>query len=56
VQVVPQKDPESGRGMIGIMQSWEKKGLISATSLGLQQAYEFTKLIIVSLVQMITGP
>jgi len=55
VQVVPKKDPESGLGMIGIMQSWERKGLFAATALGLEQAYEFTKLIIVSLVQMITG-
>lgn len=55
VQVVPKKDQESGLGMIGIMQSWEKKGLLAATSLGLQQAYEFSRLIIVSLVQMITG-
>ncbi len=55
VQVVPRKDAESGVGMIGIMQSWEKKGLITATSMGLQQAYEFSKLIIVSIVQMITG-
>ncbi|MGI6686612.1 MAG: RIP metalloprotease RseP [Bacillota bacterium] len=55
IQVVPRKDPDSGFGMIGIMQSWERKGLLSATVLGLEQAYEFTKLIIVSLLQMITG-
>lgn len=55
VQVTPRKDPSSGYGVIGIMQSWERKGLFSATVLGLQNAYDFTKLIIVSLVQMITG-
>lgn len=55
IQVVPRKDPDSGFGMIGIMQSWERKGLFDATALGLQQAYDFTKLLIVSLVQMITG-
>jgi len=55
VQVVPRKDPDSGFGMIGIMQSWERKGLFTATALGLEQAYEFTKLLVVSLVQMITG-
>lgn len=55
VKVVPRKDPESGFGLIGIMQSWERKGLFTATSLGLKQAYEFTKLLVVSLVQMITG-
>lgn len=55
VAVVPKKDAETGYGLIGIMQSWEKKGLVSATVLGLQQTYDFTKLLIVSIIQMITG-
>jgi regulator of sigma E protease len=54
-RLIPRKDPDSGFGIIGIMQSWERKGVFAATVLGLEQTYEFTKLLIVSLMQMITG-
>lgn len=55
VSMVTEIDPQSGQGRIGIMQSWEKKGFFASIALGMRQAYEFTKLLIVALGQMITG-
>jgi regulator of sigma E protease len=55
ITVVPEKDPDTGNGRIGILQSWERKGFLTSITLGLKQAYDFTKLLVVSLGQMITG-
>nr|WP_277999026.1 RIP metalloprotease RseP [Moorella sulfitireducens] len=49
------RDPQSGVGLIGIGPTWERQGLWTSISLGLRQAYEITRLIILSLLQMITG-
>jgi regulator of sigma E protease len=49
------RDPQSGVGMIGIGPTWERQGLWTSIILGLRQAYEITRLIILSLVQMVTG-
>lgn len=54
-RVVPERDPESEIGLIGVTTSMEKKGFLEAASLGVTQTYEFTKLLIMSIVQMITG-
>jgi len=55
IKVVPEKDPETDQGLIGILQSWERKGFFASIALGLQQAYDFTRLLIVSLGQMLSG-
>lgn len=55
VSVVPELDEASGRGLIGILQSTERQGFFDSIVLGMRQAYDFTKLLIVSLVQMFTG-
>ncbi|MGI6713417.1 MAG: RIP metalloprotease RseP [Bacillota bacterium] len=55
ITVVPEKDPDTGNGQIGILQSWERKGFFTSITLGLERTYEFTKLLVVSLGQMITG-
>jgi len=53
--VVPRKDPESGVGLIGIMQSAQRQGLVSSVALGLENTYGFTKSLLLSIGQMITG-
>lgn len=55
VTVMPELDEESGRGLIGILQSSERKGFFESIVLGMQQTYDFTKMLIVALTQMITG-
>ncbi len=49
------KDPQAGVGMIGIGPTWERQGIGRSIILGLQQALEITRLIVLSLVQMVTG-
>jgi len=57
VEIEPEKDEQTGRGLIGIMPvvQNEKVSVIKAAQYGLQQTVEFTRLIIVAIVQMITG-
>ena len=55
INVHPYYDQEQGRYMIGIQQMMEKRGVFSAIWLGIKQSYEFTKLLLVALFQMITG-
>ncbi|MGI6678537.1 MAG: RIP metalloprotease RseP [Dehalobacterium sp.] len=54
-QVVPELDQENNIGLIGVTTSMDKKGFMEAASLGVTQTYEFTKLLILAIVQMITG-
>lgn len=53
--VVPEKDPASGQGLIGIMQSAQRQGLLASIVLGLENTYGFTKTLLLNIGQMITG-
>ncbi|NLI93281.1 MAG: RIP metalloprotease RseP [Peptococcaceae bacterium] len=57
VQITPEYDQQSGRGLIGITPNVvnQKVSVIKSTQYGLQQTAQFTKLIVTYLVQMITG-
>lgn len=55
IMVTPELDEASGKGLIGITQSFERQGFIKAINMGITQAYQFTKLLIGALFQMITG-
>lgn len=46
---------EQGTGVIGIVRGTERLSLFGAISVGFQRTYEMTKLILVTLYQMITG-
>ena len=43
------------RYLIGFLQSWDKFNVIDSMKFGLTQTYNFTKNILVALVQMVTG-
>lgn len=53
--VTPEPDPQSRVGMIGIEQSWRRLPLGPALIQGVSQAVTIIALIVVSLVQMLTG-
>lgn len=55
VNVVPEKDPERGVGLIGIMNPTERVGLFEAVYEGITQAVSILVFIVISIVQMITG-
>lgn len=55
VTLTTTRDPQSGVGLIGIGPTWARQGLWRSISLGTRQAVEITRLIILSLVQMVTG-
>ncbi len=55
VTVTTIKDPQSGVGLIGIGPSWERQGFWRSIIMGFRQSIAITVLIIVSLVQMVTG-
>ncbi|BCV21125.1 RIP metalloprotease RseP [Moorella sp. Hama-1] len=55
VTLTSTRDPQSGVGLIGIGPTWERQGLWRSITLGTRQAVEITRLIILSLVQMVTG-
>lgn len=57
IAVKTEKDPQSGNGMIGIAPevTYVHASIIEATRLGFERSVDFTKLIVVSLVQMVTG-
>lgn len=58
IKLTTEKDPQTGNGMIGIAPPpeiiYEKASLPQSVRLGLKQTYDFTKFILVSLIQMIT--
>lgn len=53
--LTPYYDEAGGRWLMGIQPFMEKRGVFSAITLGIQQSYELTRLLLVTLVQMITG-
>ena len=57
VSVKTEKDVQTGNGMIGIAPEiiYTHASILHATSFGLERTVDFTKFIMVSLVQMITG-
>lgn len=57
IAVKTEKDPQSGNGMIGIAPevTYVHASILEATRLGFERSVDFTKLIVVSLVQMVTG-
>lgn len=57
VKVVPQLDPQTKQGMIGIanVTTFDKKGVLQSAAFGVQRTFQFTQFILVSLYQMITG-
>lgn len=55
IKVVPEKDQGSGMGLIGILQSSQRQGVLNSVVLGLENTYGFTKTLLVNLGQMITG-
>ncbi len=46
---------EDGTGLLGIMQGTRRPGVFEAIWIGLQRTYELTRLLLVSLFQLITG-
>ncbi|AFQ45519.1 RIP metalloprotease RseP [Desulfosporosinus meridiei] len=57
VSVKTEKDAQTGHGMIGIAPevTYVHASIIEATRVGIERSVDFTKLIVVTLVQMITG-
>ncbi len=57
IKVTPQYDPKNKVSIIGVLAStaYEKKGTIDAAVFGVEGTYRFTKFIIISLFEMITG-
>lgn len=57
LEITPEYDQQSGRGLIGIVPqvSNQKVSVIQSAKLGLQQTADFTRLIVVYIIQMITG-
>ncbi len=55
VYLVPETDPETGKGMIGIWRAWERQSFYNSIIMGINQAVRIMVLLITSIVQMITG-
>lgn len=57
LEITPQLDKESGRGLIGITPNTvkQKVSILKATQTGLQQTVEFTRMVVVLIIQMFTG-
>lgn len=57
VNITPQLDPQTGNGLIGIVPQIvnQKVSVLKSTQYGLQQTVDFTRLIIMAIIQMITG-
>ncbi|MGB9858813.1 MAG: RIP metalloprotease RseP [Moorellaceae bacterium] len=55
VTVKTERDPSSGVGMIGIGPLWERQGFWRSLHLGFSQAVAVTGMLVVSLVEMLTG-
>lgn len=56
ITLTTEKDPQTGNGMIGIAPeiTYEKVSLLQSMRFGLTRTYDFTKFILVTLLQMIT--
>jgi len=57
MEIIPQYDQQAGRGLIGIspMVVYQQTTVLKAAQYGLQQTAEFTRLVVVYIIQMITG-
>ena len=55
LNVTPYYDQEAGGWKLGIMPMEERQNLFAAISLGVRQSVEFTRLLILALVQMFSG-
>ncbi|EHQ91372.1 RIP metalloprotease RseP [Desulfosporosinus youngiae] len=57
VSIKTEKDPQSGNGMIGIAPevTYVHASIFESTRVGIQRSIDFTKLIVVTLTQMVTG-
>ena len=57
MEITPEYDQQSGRGLIGISPNIvsQKVSVLKAVQYGLQQTVEFTRLVVVLIIQMITG-
>lgn len=57
VEIIPEYDQQTDRGLIGIMPNVtnETVSILESTKLGLQQTIDFTRMIILYIIQMITG-
>ncbi|GAF26786.1 predicted membrane-associated Zn-dependent proteases 1 [Moorella thermoacetica Y72] len=55
INLTTARDPQTGVGLIGIGPTWERQGFWRSIVLGTRQAIEITRLIILSLVEMLTG-
>lgn len=55
--VATEKDPQTGYGMIGIAPEvvYQRVSILEAIRLGWEQTFQFTKFILVAIVEMITG-
>ncbi|HIZ77895.1 MAG TPA: RIP metalloprotease RseP [Firmicutes bacterium] len=54
-QIVPELSEDGTQSVIGIVRDSERLSLFGAIQLGFQQTYDLTKLILVSLFDMVTG-
>ena len=50
-----QYQASENRYVVGFVQSWDKYSILGSVSYGLAETYTFTKTILVSLVEMVTG-
>jgi len=57
MDITPEYDPQSGRGLIGITPNVvnQKVSVLKSAQYGLQQTVQFTQMIVTYIVQMITG-
>ncbi|MHB1126588.1 MAG: RIP metalloprotease RseP [Bacillota bacterium] len=55
IRVIPFKDPQSGKGMIGIEQAWVRLGMLDSIGMGIKETAGVLKLIVAGLIKMVTG-
>jgi len=57
LEITPEYDPQSGQGLIGITPQVynQRVSVLESAKYGMQQTIEFTRLVIMLLIQMITG-
>ncbi len=55
IRVVPREDPQTQRGLIGIAPETRRFSLLGSLNLGIQNTWWFTRFIVVSLSQIVTG-
>ncbi|NLP43055.1 MAG: RIP metalloprotease RseP [Peptococcaceae bacterium] len=57
LEIIPELDEQTGRGLIGISPNviHERVSIFKAVQYGVQQTVEFTRLVVLLIIQMITG-